>query len=133
MNSPLRRHASTGLIMLGSALAAVTAHQLVTPWHTRVDDHSYFLSHLLVDNYLAWTTQAVLVAVGFFLGYTRGASILVVALATMLPFPLATLFEIIKDSTSHNLLPFELVIWVPLAAPATIATVVGRIVRRRRT
>jgi hypothetical protein len=129
----LRRHLATVALALGAAVAATALHQAISPWVVHPDDHSYFLTHLLVDNYFAWSTQIVLLAVGFGLGSARRAPPLLVGAAMMVPFPLATGYEIFKDSTSHNLLPFELFVWVPLVLPATVGAVAGRFQRRRAT
>jgi hypothetical protein len=130
MHSILRRHLSTFTIALVSALAAALAHQLIM----RVPpsgDISYFVSRWLESNYFAPTTQVGLITVGYLLGYRRNASPWIVGVGMMLPFPAATLYEITLDRTSHNLLPFELIVWVPAVTLPTIAAFAGAWRRRR--
>jgi hypothetical protein len=131
MNPTLRRHASTFAIALGAALAAALAHQFImrVPPSTST---SYFVSEWLESNYFALITQAVLIAVGYHLAYRWHASPWVVGVAMMLPFPVATFYEITLDRTSHNMLPFEIIVWVPLVALPTIGALVGRMMLRRR-
>jgi hypothetical protein len=55
-----------------------------------------------------------------------------VALGMMLPWPVGCLVETIKDPTSHNLLPFEVIIaWLPAFALALMGTYIGRMVVER--
>lgn len=55
-----------------------------------------------------------------------------VALGMTLPWPGACFIEIMRDSTSHNLLPFEVIIaWLPAFTLALMGTYVGRMVVER--
>lgn len=66
------------------------------------------------------------VAVAFFLGWaTRQPK--AAALGTVLPLLIAVAIEIARDSSSHNLLPFEAVsLWLPAFAVAWGAAYAGR-------
>ncbi len=55
-----------------------------------------------------------------------------VALGTILPFAVATGVEIARDSTSHNLLPFEVLIsWVPVFLVSWGAATIGQRFRKQ--
>jgi hypothetical protein len=75
-------------------------------------------------------------ALSFFLGgaigwLTRRTAL--VALGMILPFAVAMCIEIAKDSTSHNLLPFEILIsWMPVFLVSWGGAYVGLRFRERR-
>jgi hypothetical protein len=55
-----------------------------------------------------------------------------IGVGAMLPFPIATSLEISRDSTTHNLLPFEAVIaWIPTFLVAFLGATFGMWVHRR--
>jgi hypothetical protein len=57
-----------------------------------------------------------------------------VGLGTMSPFPIAMAIEIAQDPTSHNLLPFEVLItWLPAFLLGSAGAALGRRLRLRQT
>ena len=54
-----------------------------------------------------------------------------IALASIAALPVAMFAEIIADSTSHNLFPIELAMYLMLAVPVLLAALVGRWLRGR--
>jgi hypothetical protein len=45
-------------------------------------------------------------------------------------FPVVAIAEIVKDPTSHNLIPFEMVMYAFLAVPTVLGAWVGGLVAR---
>ena len=92
---------------------------------------SYFLSRLVTDNI------GVLLLLSYF--STSGVLGLLlkrpvdIALGMMAPLPLAFLVEVLLDATSHNLFPFEaLLYWLPAFGLAFLGGLLGMRLRRIR-
>jgi hypothetical protein len=75
------------------------------------------------------------VGIGFALVYALAAALfgfagmrrVPIALGMMAPLPIALGIEVIRDPTSHNLLPFEIVLyWLPAFGVAFAGATVGR-------
>jgi hypothetical protein len=73
---------------------------------------------------------AGLAVVGVLGGVFGRSSWILLGLIAMGVFPLCSLAEIAKDSSSHNLLPFEFVMYGIFSLPAVIGAGVGRLIRR---
>ncbi len=71
-----------------------------------------------------------LAVVGVCGGFFGRCSWVLLGLVTMGIFPLCALAEIVKDSTSHNLLPFELIMYGFFSFAAVIGAGIGRLIRR---
>ncbi len=69
-------------------------------------------------------------AVGFVLGAVHPGRAWLFGIATVSLVPVAIAVEIACDRTSHNLLPFELVIDAFLLLPGALGAAVGGLVRR---
>jgi hypothetical protein len=69
--------------------------------------------------------------VGLLAGFLGRANWAILGLGTMALLPLCTIAEIAADSTSHNLFPFEFVMYAVFALPAVGAAGLGRIARAR--
>lgn len=63
-------------------------------------------------------------------GFFGRSSWMLLGLVTMGIFPLCALAEIAKDSTSHNLLPFELIMYGVFSFAGVIGAGIGRLIHR---
>ena len=95
------------------------------------EQDSYFLSRHASDN------VGVLVLLSYFLASGVLGVILKrpvdIAIGMMAPLPLAFLVEVGLDSTSHNLFPFEaLLYWLPAFGLAFLGRLIGSRVRQLR-
>jgi len=61
-------------------------------------------------------------------GFRRGWP---VALGMMLPWPIACAIEVSRDPTSHNLLPFDIILWGAVFAVGLMGAFVGRLILSR--
>lgn len=69
----------------------------------------------------------VAAVLGWFLKSTRD-----IATGMMLPLPISAVIEILIDSTSHNLIPFEIVLyWLPAFGLAWAGAFLGSIAKRK--
>lgn len=69
---------------------------------------------------------------GFVLGWIV-QRVAVVALGMILPLPIAFLIEVTLDRTSHNLIPFEiLLVWLPAFSLALLGAYLGRTAEQKR-
>lgn len=79
---------------------------------------------------VSWGFAGVYAAAALGLGWLSGRG-WPVALGMVAPLPLAFLIEVLRDPTSHNLWPFEAVMyWLPAFALAFVAAWIGRLARR---
>ena len=80
---------------------------------------------------ITWGFVASYTAIAFLLGWAT-QQVWPVALGMILTLPIASAIEIARDRTSHNLLPFEILLyWLPGFALAFGAAYTGDVVRRR--
>jgi hypothetical protein len=85
-------------------------------------------------NYLASTFSKPVVGIYLLLSGLLGAGfrrVWPVALGMMLPWPIACAIEVIRDPTSHNLLPFDIMLWCAAFAVGLMGAFVGRLIRSR--
>lgn len=113
-----------------STIGVLTLLHLVGHF-SRPEHDSYFLSRLFTDN------VGVLLVLSYFLASSVLGLFLKrpvdIALGMMAPLPLAVLIEVLLDSTSHNLLPFEaLLYWLPAFGLAFLGSLVGARIRQVR-
>lgn len=71
-----------------------------------------------------------LAIVGGLAGFFAGAPWMLLGLITTGMFPICAMAEIAKDSTSHNLLPLELIMYAIFSLPAVLGAGLGRLIRR---
>lgn len=64
--------------------------------------------------------------VGFFLGIVQPQKWLLIGLSTIFVFPLVVILEVIISSTSHNLWPIELGIYLFFGLMAVVGAYLGR-------
>jgi hypothetical protein len=106
------------LILLCSALQVT---QVATPQF----DDGYKYSRFLHTNYTGLTTILFFLT-GFLIGYYFRLNPWLSGIFLVLIFPLTIVYEASVDITSHNLLPFELIIHFVYALPAIAGVYVGR-------
>lgn len=75
---------------------------------------------------------ALLFSTGFVMRFYTNLSGWKIGLATMALFPVMAILELIVDSTSHNLLPIEIIMYAIYAIPAIIGAYMGQGVQRIR-
>jgi hypothetical protein len=115
---------------------AIGTIALATVWHwaglvTRPSEHSYRLSQYFM-NCVSWPFIFAYAAVALVIGRLARTE-WPVAIGMVLPLPIALVVEIIRDSTSHNLFPFEIgLYWVPALAIAYLGARGRRVIDRFR-
>ncbi len=82
------------------------------------------VEHLRPSSFIA------LAIVGLIAGLVAGAPWWVLGLVSVAALPVCMVAELLTDSTSHNLFPFELVTYVVFSIPALVAAGLGRAARR---
>ncbi len=128
-------------VLAGLLLGCACSVALVAVWNlvgaasviTRQDSYSY-------SQYLLACISWPFVAVYFVLSVVLGLILRqpwVIAAGMILPFPIILALEVTRDPTSHNLMPFEvLMYWLPAFGLALAGAYLGRMVSggfRRRT
>lgn len=78
---------------------------------------------------LTWVPIAALGALGLAVGLGTRLPCGRAALASVAVFPMAAIAEIVVDSSTHNLIPFEVGMYLMLAVPVWLMAWVGRKVR----
>lgn len=82
--------------------------------------------------HLHWATFVGLACIGFIAGLLTRWPVALIAAASVIALPTAMFLEIAKDGTSHNLLPFELVMYAAFALPPLALAMMGRMLRQHR-
>ena len=125
-----RRDVVGGAIAFVGTLLTLLLHQLIVRPPAPVS-REYALSGQVWANY-SWSVAALLLLVGFAVGFvvrsrawTAGAGLVFLQAAL-------TVYEIQRFPTSHNLLPFDVLGWLVLAAPAVFGSFAGTRLRSRR-
>lgn len=81
--------------------------------------------------HLTWIPLAGLVVIGAAAGVFTRLPPALIALASVIAFPVAMLAELVADPTSHNLFPFEMAMYLAFAQPPFVAAMAGRWLHRR--
>ncbi len=133
--SPIRRSVyRVAFGMLSAALlglAAVTLPAMYALWRA---DHTlppFTLQKLGIDHFQPISVAFLLISgiIGsLVVGRGRWA---IAGLSTMLAFPIIVLVEMLRDSTSHNLFPFELISYAVLTIPGLTAAAITDWLRGR--
>jgi hypothetical protein len=89
----------------------------------------YFFTNLIKVNY-TWSTAVVFAVAAAAISRLSDASPFIIAAGTVLVFPLATFYEASAYRGSHNLLPFEFIMWAVYALPALLGALIEGGVRR---
>jgi hypothetical protein len=79
---------------------------------------------------LSWAAPAALLVLGVIAGALTRWHPVAIGAASVAVFPVVAIAEIVKDPTSHNLIPFEMVMYAFLAVPAVLGAWVGGLVAR---
>ena len=86
----------------------------------------YHYSELLRSNYLTIPGVTIFFIAGFGVGYFWNLNPWVSGLCLFIIFPLTSIIEGIAYKGSHNLIPFELIIFFLFALPSVIAVYIGK-------
>jgi hypothetical protein len=78
---------------------------------------------------MTWAPIALLAALGLLAGLLTRLWPLFIALASVATLPIATIAELIADPTSHNLFPFEWMMYLLMAVPVLLTALVGSNIR----
>ena len=114
--------------LAGTLLTLWMHHVLYEP--TRPVSPEYALSGLLLGNY-SWGVAAILGVLGLVVGFVHRTHPVAAGAGLILVAAGATLYEIQRFPTSHNLLPFDVVSWVVMAAPLMLGALAGSWLRER--
>lgn len=90
----------------------------------------YYYSKFLRVNY-NMITGSLFMVVGFLFGFLYKVKPWVVGLSMISIFLLATAYEMIVFRSSHNLLPFELIIYLIFSLPSIFGAQVGLYLKRK--
>ncbi|MEK0414010.1 MAG: hypothetical protein RL070_1498 [Bacteroidota bacterium] len=92
---------------------------LFTPHIKHYDAPLFPIIRTGLEGVSIWTF-GLLLSSGFSLKFFSNISSWKLGLATMIFFPVISILEIIADSSSHNLLPFEFIFYAVYSIPAII-------------
>ena len=110
------------LILLGSILQQVPPPQ----------SSEYYYSMFLLKNYTG-LTAILFFLTGLLIGYYFKLNPWLSGICLVLIFPITIVYEASLDTTSHNLLPFELIVHFVFALPAIAGVYIGRFVFKKTT
>lgn len=91
----------------------------------------YHYSQLLRSNYLTFPAIMLFVITGFLVGYFWQLNPWFTGLSLYFVFPMVSLIEATIYKGSHNLIPFEFVIFFGFSLPAIIAAYLGKFVYQK--
>ena len=114
--------------LAGTLLTLWMHHLLYEP--TRPASPEYALTGLLLGNYTRGVA-AILGVVGLVVGFVHRTHPVAVGAGLILVAAGATVYEIQRFPTSHNLLPFDVVSWAVMAAPLMLGALSGNWLRQR--
>ena len=117
------------LVALAGTLLTLWTHDVLYE-PTRPVSPEYALSGLLLGNY-SWGVAAILGVLGLVVGFVHRTHPVAAGAGLILVAAGATLYEIQRFPTSHNLLPFDVVAWVVMAAPLMLGALSGNWLRQR--
>ncbi len=110
------------LVFIGLLLILLVSIILETP---ATPPGEYHYSSFLKNNYGVFASILFLIA-GLVIGYLMNLIPWLAGLCLVLIFPLTTIYEIIAYHGSHNLVPFEFLLFLLYALPAIIGTFLGK-------
>ena len=119
-----------GAIAFVGALLILLLHQLIVRPPAPVS-REYALSGQVLWNY-SWGVAGLLLLVGFAVGFVVRSRAWAAGVGLVLFQAALTVYEIQRFPTSHNLLPFDVLSWIVMAAPLVIGSFAGTRLRRGR-
>lgn len=119
-----------GAIAFVGTLLTLLLHQLIVRPPAPAS-REYALSGQVLANY-SWGVAGILLLLGFTIGCVVRSRAWVAGAGLVLLQAALTIHEIRRFPTSHNLLPFDVAVWLVLAAPLVIGSFAGTRLRRRR-
>lgn len=110
-------------------LCAIALPEILTSWQRTHQLPAFTLKNLGVDQFHL-SSLFLLAAAGGLASIVAGRGRWLVGAGTVLAFPALILVEMVRDPTSHNLLPFELLFYCVLGVPGLLAAGMLDLVRR---
>lgn len=121
-------------LLIGVVIAAVGVGCVVAPVMVSskplMDAPLFPLIRTGVES-LSWPAPTALLVLGLIAGVVTRWHPVAIGAASVAVFPVVAIAEMVKDPTSHNLIPFEMVMYGFLAVPAVLGAWVGGVVARR--
>lgn len=77
-------------------------------------------------------TMALLAMSGIIIGFLTKRLCVFLGMSSILVFPSVAIYEMVRDPTSHNLWPFEFVIYFAFSIPAIVGACVGKKIAERK-
>lgn len=91
----------------------------------------YYYSSILKDNYTV-LSACVFFVVGFLIGYYFKLNPWFVGTSLILIFPIVSFYEATIYRGSHNLIPFELIIYFLFSLPAIAGVYLGKFIEEKK-
>jgi hypothetical protein len=117
-------------VLIISLLVLVVAFYIENKPNPPKDE--YYWSHLVKDC-LTQYVRIIFALIGFLACYFLKLNPWITAICVFAVFPIITLIEGIIYKGSHNLIPFELVVFVFLSLPTVVAGYLGKWLMNKRT
>lgn len=92
----------------------------------------YYYSSLIKNNY-TFLAGTIFFLAGLSSGYFLKVNPWIGGISLLLIYPLVTLYEATVFKGSHNLLPFELLIFLVFSLPAILGIIIGKYISKRLT
>lgn len=77
-------------------------------------------------------TMILLALSGLIIGFSAKRRCVFLGLSSVLVFPTVAIYEMLIDSSSHNLWPFEFIIYFAFSIPAIIGACIGKKIAERK-
>jgi hypothetical protein len=90
----------------------------------------YYWTRLATQNY-SWLSGALMVASAALVAHKIGGNPVLIGFGTVAVFPLVSLAEAVVYRGSHNLLPFEIGIYILYSIPPIVGAWIGCMTKRR--
>lgn len=116
-----------GLIAVGAGIIALNSLIQQVPPEARAE---YRYSSFFRDNYTL-LPKIILPLVGLAVGYFTRLSPLISGICLYLIFPLTAAMEAVIFKSSHNLIPFEFLMYLGSALPTIALAYTGRLLKKR--
>jgi phosphate/sulfate permease len=116
------------LVSFSAGIISLAIHQLIAR-PALPESGEYFWSTLAAQNYVGWTCVLVSIS-ALLIAYKMGGNPVAIGFGTVAIFPIITLVEATVYRGSHNLLPFELGMYVIFGLFPIVGALLGSFIRR---
>jgi hypothetical protein len=118
------------LMVAGIGTGLLLMVRLVAP-ASAIQEGEYYLSSTLRSGYSVYTA-CLFFLVGVVVGYFTRLSPWLTGLALVIVCLVVVFYESLRYRGSHNLLPFELFMYIVFAFPGVVGVYVGRVIYNKR-